>query len=506
MITPLNDKLKYYKRNVENPTSESLIETFENLDVTNNYGGIMHALVNFNFDREWVLKVLELLFQNNVDLNLQGEATGYSYIHLALYGYTDSNGKDYSYDTDFIVSLINLGKKYGFNVNIQDYDGDTIVHTAIASEVYTGKVAPIILALGDGFNIHLKDNDGRDIKAALDYYIKIAVSSGNASWAKRLKDEKKSIISLIEGKEKLDNATDSSSQDKINESVDERTSNFESKYQNKLAELKGLFKDATLYSLGSNLEKIKRLFEFFRVQNDNGKIEINLDTYFQEYISIVKKIVLESIEVNKKNPRRQDCLYLIELISFFRLDLEDVLKEFCEIYNNKWRNLKSSVKVATTIKMIDKALELLNTFDVSTDLEKKYIDKEINRLQALKVILEKLINSINSSLKINGQLNDWLKEYSGSEITQGRDITSADYLTFTEKELNNALDVLNLENDSLKRRVLTIVKGQLSEVFKSLKGLKAEGIITDDNINGVIEEAYKRILKSSSREKPRKEN
>lgn len=506
MITPLNDKLKYYKRHVESPTRESLIEIFENLGVTNNYGGIMHALVNFNFDREWVLKVLELLFQNNVDLNLQGEATGYSYIHLALYGYTDSNGNDHSYDTNFIVSLINLGKKYGFNVNIQDYDGDTIVHTAIASEVYTGKIAPIILALGDGFNIHLKDNDGRDIKAALDYYIKIAVFSGNVSWAKRLKDEKKSIISLIEDKDKLDNASDSSRQDKVNENVDVRILNFESKYQNKLAELKELFKDATLYSLGRNLEKIKRLFEFFRVQNDNGKIEINLDPYFQDYISIVKRIVLESIEKNKKKPRKQDGLYLIELISFFRLGLEDAIEEICKRYNNNWRDLESSLEAATTINMIDKALELLNAFDVSTDLEKEYIDEEITRLQDLKSILENLINSINSGLKINGKLKDWLKEYSGSEVAREKDATSADYLTFTEKELNHALNVLNLENDGLKRRVLTIVKRQVREVFKSLKGLKAEGIISDDNINGIIEEAYKRILKSSSRKKPRVEN
>ena len=174
----------------------------------NDYGNLLHEVINHKYNEEKVLKLIDVLLKDGYDVNYQGKKTGYTFIHLALYGYTSDN-EEYSYSTGFIVKLINLAKKYNFNVNLKDNDCDTIIHTALASEVYSGKVIPLLKALGDDFDINAVDGNNNSILDALENYIKEAKKTNETwyTWYNRLISEKEEIIKYI--KSKIDTATQS---------------------------------------------------------------------------------------------------------------------------------------------------------------------------------------------------------------------------------------------------------------------------------------------------------
>ena len=125
METDINIKVNnFFKKNGLNViTKENIKKYFKNINATNRYGGLLHAPVQNKFPEDKTLKFIDTLLQCGVDVNLKGASTGYSFIHLALYGYT-KNGEDYSYSTEFIINLITLAKKYHFDVNIKDNDGE----------------------------------------------------------------------------------------------------------------------------------------------------------------------------------------------------------------------------------------------------------------------------------------------------------------------------------------------------------------------------------------------
>ena len=196
MKTDINKRIiNFFKKDIEDITIERIKQSFSNIHVTNDYGGLLHAAVHNKFSEKKVLKFMEVLLDNGIDVNLQGKSTGYSFIHLALYGYTDKNG-DHSYSTDFIKNLILLAKKYNFDVNIKDNDKDSLIHTALASEVYEGSTIQLIEALGNEYDVLCKDGNGRNIYEALLEYKEEAKNS-NKKWYDRLLNEEEEIKLLV---------------------------------------------------------------------------------------------------------------------------------------------------------------------------------------------------------------------------------------------------------------------------------------------------------------------
>ena len=196
MKTDINKRIiNFFKKDIEDITIERIKQSFSNIHVTNDYGGLLHAAVHNKFSEKKVLKFMEVLLDNGIDVNLQGKSTGYSFIHLALYGYTDKNG-DHSYSTDFIKNLILLAKKYNFDVNIKDNDKDSLIHTALASEVYKGSTIQLIEALGNEYDVLCKDGNGRNIYEALLEYKEEAKNS-NKKWYDRLLNEEEEIKLLV---------------------------------------------------------------------------------------------------------------------------------------------------------------------------------------------------------------------------------------------------------------------------------------------------------------------
>ena len=197
--TDINIKVNNFlkKIGINMITKENIKKYFKNINATNQYGGLLHATVQNKFPEDKTLKFIDTLLQCGVDVNLKGASTGYSFIHLALYGYT-YNGEDYSYSTEFIIKLISLAKKYNFDVNIKDNDGDSLIHTALASEIYTGDTAVLIDTLGDEYDLQCKDNNGNNIYEALIEYKKEAEQDKNKAWYYRLSKEEEIIKSYIE--------------------------------------------------------------------------------------------------------------------------------------------------------------------------------------------------------------------------------------------------------------------------------------------------------------------
>ena len=197
----LNEKVDAYFKSIEKVDVEKItvpmIKKYLNVRDTNDYGGVAHAIVNYEYDEDKILKTIELLFGMGLDSNYRAKRTGYTFIHLALYGFTNAKGEDESYSTNFMVSLIEMAKKNGFDVNIKDDDDDTIVHTALASEVYMGEVLPIIKVLLPNFNLKNTDSSGRDIQSAYDYYLSLATKEKNTGWKNRLSRQKDGIINFF---------------------------------------------------------------------------------------------------------------------------------------------------------------------------------------------------------------------------------------------------------------------------------------------------------------------
>ena len=197
----------FKKYNLNEITKENIIKYFKDINATNQYGGLLHAAVQNKFPEDKVLKFIDTLIQCGVYVNLKAKSTGYSFIHLALYGYTEDE-EDYSYSTEFIIKLISLAKKYNFDVNIKDNDGDSLIHTALASEIYTGDTAVLIDALGDKYDLQCKDNNGNNIYEALIKYKEEARQTNNKNWYVRLSQEKEKILLYTEnnniaGKEEI---------------------------------------------------------------------------------------------------------------------------------------------------------------------------------------------------------------------------------------------------------------------------------------------------------------
>ena len=162
---------------------------FPNLQVENDYGSLLHATVHHQYPEDKVLAFMKCLLEHGVDVNTRGKVTGYSFIHLALYGYTDEAGEDHSYSTEFNIKLIQLAVSHGLDVQITDLEHDSIIHTTLASEVYSGKTVDLIKALGDNFDCTCKDNQDHNIYEALLEYRAEAKSGNNSAWYKRLDSE-----------------------------------------------------------------------------------------------------------------------------------------------------------------------------------------------------------------------------------------------------------------------------------------------------------------------------
>ena len=318
MDTFLDEKVrKFFEENKGNITIEKIDLAFDDDDI-NDFGNLLHATIFYKFPESDVFVFIEELLKDDYDVNYQAKNNGYTFIHLALYGCING-GRFCSYSTKFIVKLIELAKKYGFNVNLKDKDGESIIHAAIASEIYTGKIIPIIKALGPEFDINCVDNMGMTILEALDYYEEEAQKKyaylnsfeplyklEQTKYGRLLKEHaglKKYFSTALSGATEKPKNTIATSKSFINSKLLLSKMSKEQlniKKDEIINRLTLIFNDISFESLAAKSQKILRLknklvtYENLIRDIDNKTTE---SSAWDKYNSIIEKIVLENIKI-----------------------------------------------------------------------------------------------------------------------------------------------------------------------------------------------------------------
>lgn len=119
---------------------------------------LLHIFVDNKYNEEKCFLAIQSLLKVGLSPNLEANFN-YNFIQTALYT---------GYNEKFILDIISEALKYNLDVNHVDSDGDTIVHTAIYSDDYLGKVERIYeLLCSNGYDSSKKDYDGRNILEAM---------------------------------------------------------------------------------------------------------------------------------------------------------------------------------------------------------------------------------------------------------------------------------------------------------------------------------------------------
>lgn len=358
MDTTLNKETAdfFSKFELEDITIESINKHFGNIKKVNDYGGIIHAAVHNKYSEEKVLKFIDILLANGVDANLKGKRTGYSFIHLALYGYTYKSG-DKSYSTEFIIKLIKLGKKYNIDVNIVDDDNDSIIHTALASEVYTGSVKKIIDVLGLSFDTTCRDGNGDDIYQALVKYKKEAKNSKNMVWLNRLTNEEEAIKRAIEIgsfnfdlvkkeetqkekiallKSKISNATKIEDVRALEEEISLLSEEDVKKYLERVIIDKLEEFNEKITSIRKKITTIELIGSWLDLKNENSKTNFNkslnnLTLMSEEELQKTENNIDKVIEENKDLLKQSISEKMDEILKFIQVISDNEIFEFDEL-------------------------------------------------------------------------------------------------------------------------------------------------------------------------------
>lgn len=451
MQTELNKAvINFFKLPIEKITYEEIIKVFNKKD-KNEYGNLLHASVQNRFDERKVLKFINLLLENGYDVNYKGERTGYNFIQLALYGYTDKDGEDHSYSQEFIIKLIALARKYNLDVNTKDDDGDSIVHTALASEVYTGKIIPIIDALGEEFDISCTDNNNKSLKETLKLY-KEEAKTTNKEWFNRLSIEEQALESKLE----IGNLTleDIIKQEEIikkelEKLIDEIDVNYLIENQEKIFELKSkLNAILTKKSILKNTEN-----EFI--------------TIWTKYNTLLRKVFTKEID-RLSNENNIDALNdLIAILKAYDFVEEiELIKQIIEKYNLKVQELENKIKTELTLENKENFVT-----EISSLKEK---DKE-NLTKDLENFTDKLLSLIT---EITNQ----------EEILRkiGIEVNIVEYKKLTNKELKVILEQNKKLMLSKKKNILNEKKVKLEAVIKEILDLENLEIFESDELWSVI--------------------
>ena len=454
MQTELNKAvIDFFKLPIEKITYEEIIKVFNKKD-KNEYGNLLHASVQNKFDETKVLKFINLLLENGYDVNYKAKRTGYNFIQLALYGYTDKDGKDCSYSQEFIIKLIALARKYNLDVNTKDDDGDSIVHTAIASEVYTGKIIPILDALGTDFDIECRDNEGHSLKEAFNIYKKEAKRT-NDVWFNRLLKEENELVNRFE----IGNLTleDILTQEEIlkkelEKLIDEIDINYLIENKEKIFELKSkLNAILTKKSILKNTEN-----EFI--------------TIWTKYNTLLRKVFAKEIDrlINENNiDALNDLIAILKAYDF--VEEIELIKQIIEKYNLKVQDLENKIKTELTLENKENFVTEISSL--------KENDKE-NLTKQLENFKNKLLSLIVE-----------IKEQEEQLGKIGVETNKIEYKKLKNKELKTHLEQNKKIILSKKKNILNEKQLKLEAAIKEILDLETLGVFESDELWSVIKDS-----------------
>lgn len=465
--TPLNNKLdKFFQKYAKTPITEKSFEEY-GLDIkeANDYGNLLHAAVNYDYEGKRIMEFINVLLKKGINVNYRGSATGLTFIHLALYGYTTESGNDQPYHEDFIVDLILKARKYGLNVNIKDNDEEDIPTCAVASEVYNGSVIKIIEALGPEYEL---PNNFLDIYQK---YMDEAKMYGDKKWFKRLESEFAVVKDYV---------------NKKNLNLDELNAILKEK-KNLLFQETG---DLTYEKLTESYEiinalicEIKKLLSNRSIFDvDNSEDEKYLDTIIEKTQSVLNN----QLTIIESNPHSESlnvlktiaqCLSLIEIIN----RIEEISKN----YQDYLESLRKEAKSTKTINECQSMLSQIKTIEIFEELK----DIIENNLSSITLSISETRDSYISIKETRNIVKTFIDV---EEIDE-----EPDYNSLTIEELNN-ISKANMElMDRYKSSIKNKVSSMYQQLFISLNPLIQGGLINLDEI--------KEIFSTTSKPKKNKE-
>ncbi len=532
METEINTKvinfLKEHK--LDEITSENIKEYFNNINKTNQYGGLLHAAVQNKFPEDKTLKFIDTLLQSGVDVNLKGESTGYSFIHLALYGYTE-NEEDYSYSTEFIIKLISLAKKYNFDVNIKDNDGDSIIHTALASETYTGDTSVLIDTLGDEYDLLCKDNNGNNIYEALIAYKKEAEQDKNKIWHDRLSKEEEIIKSYIEKNNEVAKEDVQTSEENL---VQEETDNQDIQRIEEVIEDKDQLTKTSLEaddniqieetedsrlndaSHQENKRDNEETFNYLKTNIEALLPNITIEYLLEDYMTVLNYKNMLSTYLNKQNLNIKEKSSIRLLANKLDLLLKEIINNYLNVIieSQDRKNVERLKKILIEFGYEDE-LQLLNEIISESAKEQEITLNDINEcktLNDLNSLKEKIEMITNEDIKLS--LLDELNKKEILFVEQIESIKAKINLINGLKDMNiiienkeqetDMFDGLNYPNitidelTALETKLIELIEKNKSAIFKTIDSKIAElltiassgansGLLSDEEIWSFID-------------------
>ena len=524
----VNDFLRKNGLNVI--TKENIKKYFKNINATNRYGGLLHAAVQNKFPEDKTLKFIDTLLQCGVDVNLKGASTGYSFIHLALYGYT-KNGEDYSYSTEFIINLITLARKYNFDVNIKDNDGDSLIHTALASETYTGDTSVLIDTLGDEYNLQCKDNNGNNIYEALIAYKKEAEQDKNKIWYDRLSKEEKIIKSYVEKNNEVAKEDVQTSEENL---VQEETDNQDIQ---RIEEVIGDKDQLTKTSLEAddniqieetedsrlndashqeNKRDNEETFNYLKTNIEALLPNITIEYLLEDYMTVLNYKNMLSTYLNKQNLNIKEKSSIRLLANKLDLLLKEIINNYLNVIieSQDRKNVERLKKILIEFGYEDE-LQLLNEIISESAKEQEITLNDINEcktLNDLNSLKEKIEMITNEDIKLS--LLDELNKKEILFVEQIESIKAKINLINGLKDMNiiienkeqetDMFDGLNYPNitidelTALETKLIELIEKNKSAIFKTIDSKIAElltiassgansGLLSDEEIWSFID-------------------
>lgn len=532
METDINIKVNNFLKKIELNviTKENIKKYFKNINATNRYGGLLHAAVQNKFPEDKTLKFIDTLLQCGVDVNLKGASTGYSFIHLALYGYT-KNGEDYSYSTEFIINLITLAKKYNFDVNIKDNDGDSLIHTALASETYTGDTSVLIDTLGDEYNLQCKDNNGNNIYEALIAYKKEAEQDKNKIWYDRLSKEEKIIKSYVEKNNEVAKEDVQTSEENL---VQEETDNQDIQRIEEVIEDKDQLPKTSLedddniqieetedsqlndMSQQENKRDNEETFNHLKTNIEALLPNITIEYLLEDYMTVLNYKNMLSTYLNKQNLNIKEKSSIRLLANKLDLLLKEIINNYLNVIieSQDRKNVERLKKILIEFGYEDE-LQLLNEIISESAKEQEITLNDINEcktLNDLNSLKEKIEMITNEDIKLS--LLDELNKKEILFVEQIESIKAKINLINGLKDMNiiienkeqetDMFDGLNYPNitidelTALETKLIELIEKNKSAIFKTIDSKIAElltiassgansGLLSDEEIWSFID-------------------
>lgn len=458
--TDLNERVdEFFKRYRSNEITRDIVKSNLPINSNNEYGNILHAIINYNYPKEAIKTTIKILLELGVNPNYRGQETGMTFIHLALYGYTDANGDDHSYEENFICDLIELAKYHGFDVNIKDGDKESVAVAAIASEIYRGSIVKIISALGSEFIID------ESLEKYFEKYLK--ESKYDPSWNKRLLREKNQIYKIIN--------TSNLNLEDIEKEIDIQT-----------RKLKELANDLTYEILKSNYKAISSVIkELNNLLKKREAFEVSDEkapTIIKSSKSSITNVLTSEVNTIRVNP----CTNAIETIKpiIEEFLLNELLKEIKEIesaFKEYQENLRVSARSVKTIREGRSFLENIKGIENEDELS--------NIVNAIIESLNEVIELLKEDLRKDKEVFQIISPFTNREYQE----EIIDYENTTKEELASKDKIIKGRTLSYREYIFKYLDSKFVEIVNGMMPLIESGIINYEDIT-------KRLAKSLKKE------